>query len=99
MIGIYCILNLVNDKIYIGQSVDIERRLRSHISHLINSKHHNQYLQRAFDKYGFDNFIKEKIAEGWTQQQLGDYVGLARQTVQDYLMVRGTSWSELKEVI
>ena len=31
MIGIYKITNLVNNKIYIGQSVDIARRFNEHM--------------------------------------------------------------------
>lgn len=34
MVGIYCIENLVNNKKYIGQSVDIETRIKKHFRHL-----------------------------------------------------------------
>lgn len=63
MIGIYCLLSVINDKVYIGQSRNIERRIKQHISDLTNSRHYNQHLQRAFDKYGLDNFIFSPMLE------------------------------------
>ena len=46
MIGIYKIENKVNGKVYIGQSIDIEKRWKEHISCLNNRTHHNDYLQK-----------------------------------------------------
>lgn len=54
--GIYCIENTSNNKKYIGQSVDIYKRWRDHKSKLNGHKHINEYLQRAWDKYGEDCF-------------------------------------------
>ena len=65
--GIYGIRNMVSSKWYIGQSCNIEERKRSHYSHLKNGTHFNEYLQRAFNKYGFDNFefrVLEETEEG-----------------------------------
>lgn len=48
---ILCIYALVlNGKRYIGSSVDVHKRYRSHISGLMNGKHHSYKLQREFDK-------------------------------------------------
>jgi hypothetical protein len=65
MMGIYLIRNIINDKMYIGQSIDIERRWSEHKNDYIRK---NKYpLYKAFKKYGLDNFdftilefVKEK---------------------------------------
>lgn len=56
IVGIYCIKNKVNNKIYIGQSTDIYGRMRHHKSELRNNHHKNTYLQNSWNKYGEDNF-------------------------------------------
>jgi len=55
--GIYYIENIVNNKKYIGQSVNLERRKREHFCCFRNKTHKNPYFQNAFDKYGEENFI------------------------------------------
>lgn len=55
--GIYGIRNLINNKIYVGKTgMNFGDRWDSHRSLLNNGKHDNPYLQRAWDKYGQDNF-------------------------------------------
>jgi len=54
--GIYVIRNLINDKIYIGSSVNIKKRFCQHRNSLKKNKHHNKYLQRSWNKYGEENF-------------------------------------------
>ena len=55
-IGIYKIENLINGSIYIGQSIDIEKRWSTHISILNQNNHYNAHLQNAWNKYGSENF-------------------------------------------
>ncbi|ALN97313.1 homing endonuclease [Flavobacterium phage Fpv1] len=55
--GIYCIRNTVNNKCYIGKSVNIYERMRCHIN-LLNkrSKNENLYFINAWHKYGRNCF-------------------------------------------
>ena len=59
MIGIYKITNLKNNKIYIGQSKDIQRRWNEHKY----DERHNSPIHNAIKKYGIDNFQFEVIEE------------------------------------
>lgn len=54
--GLYKIVNETNDKFYIGSSVNIRDRFYNHKSKLNRNIHDNCYLQRAWNKYGEDNF-------------------------------------------
>ena len=55
---IYKITNIVDGKVYIGQTVvDYERRIGVHFSKLKKGSHNNLHLQRAFIKYGEENFL------------------------------------------
>ena len=55
--GIYMIKNLINNKVYIGKSINIYKRIVCHISGLNKSdKNENRYLIRSWKKYGSVNF-------------------------------------------
>lgn len=56
MEGIYYIHNEINNKLYIGQSLDIEKRWEKHIFELNNNKHHSYRLQEDWNKHGELNF-------------------------------------------
>lgn len=47
--GIYCIT--INNKKYVGSSINISRRIIQHKSDLNKNKHCNKYLQSAFNKH------------------------------------------------
>lgn len=49
---IYQIENMVNGKIYVGQTKDYHDRIVSHVSSLKRGCAANKHLQRAWDKYG-----------------------------------------------
>ena len=59
--GVYKITNLINDKIYIGSSIDVRKRWIGHVNSLLKNKHQNIYLQRSWDMYGPSNFKFELI--------------------------------------
>jgi len=63
MIGIYKITNLLNNKIYIGQSTDIKARWLSEKTRAFNlsSNSYDTPLSRAFRKYGLENFTFEVL--------------------------------------
>lgn len=65
---IYQILNKANNKCYIGQSKNCQRRFKEHKTALNNNKHENRCLQFAWNKYGSDSFefnILEDKAENY----------------------------------
>jgi len=55
--GIYKIINITNNKFYVGSAVDLKRRKTRHFSELRNGKHNNRYLQSAWVKHGEQAFI------------------------------------------
>ena len=65
MIGIYKITNLINNKVYIGQSTDIKRRWKDHRKEAFwrNSSEYEYPLYRAIRKYGLQNFSFEMVEE------------------------------------
>jgi group I intron endonuclease len=61
--GIYKIINITNNKFYVGSAVDLKRRKTRHFSELRNRKHNNKHLQAAWDKYGEKSFIFVVVEE------------------------------------
>jgi group I intron endonuclease len=68
--GIYIICNIINGKVYVGQSCNIKHRKECHFSELKRRVHYNEYLQRAFCKHGEKNFEFRVIEE--TEERLLD---------------------------
>ena len=56
--GIYKITNLYNNKVYIGQSVDIEERWKQHLRAVENPEYS---IHKAIKKYGIENFSFEIV--------------------------------------
>lgn len=69
--GIYKITNLINDKSYIGQSINIHRRFGDHKSAAFSKNNHKYSypLSQAFRKYGIENFSFQ-ILEECVEQEL-----------------------------
>ena len=70
--GIYALVNTVNGKFYVGQSVTVRRRCRNHWSHLRSKTYTavNPHLQAAFDKYGEQAFVSV-LLEGGLPRDVG----------------------------
>ena len=74
--GIYQILNKVNGKSYVGQSVNIKRRWAEH---KILSRDETLSLKRAFRKYGIENFeflVLEKCSKDSLNDREEHYISL-----------------------
>lgn len=54
--GIYCIHNIITDQRYIGQSINVDSRLRAHKRELAKNRHRNKHLQASFLAYGEASF-------------------------------------------
>lgn len=54
--GVYCILNLVNGKHYIGSSMNVSERIKCHTKLLMRGSHHSKKLQNSWNVHGFENF-------------------------------------------
>lgn len=59
--GIYKITNLINNKFYIGSAVNIKKRWKYHRRDFRRGKHHSTHFQRAWNKYGAENFKYEVL--------------------------------------
>ena len=62
---IYCYTNNINNKKYIGQTINPMQRYNAHKSSYQNSKdkEYDSLLHRAFRKYGFENFTYEILVQ------------------------------------
>lgn len=54
--GIYCFINKVNGKFYIGSSVNLKKRVYDYFSKSYYKKSENTIIQKAILKYGLANF-------------------------------------------
>lgn len=61
--GIYKIINVINNKFYVGSAVDLKRRKARHFSELRTGKHNNRYLQASWLKYGEAAFVFVVVEE------------------------------------
>tara|TARA_R110001599_G_scaffold26569_1_gene93724 strand:+ start:86 stop:814 length:729 start_codon:yes stop_codon:yes gene_type:complete len=53
---VYCIKNLVNNKVYIGETIKGKLRWKKHLTDLRGNYHKNKLIQEDFDKYGEEAF-------------------------------------------
>ena len=68
--GIYTITNTATGKVYIGSSSKLTYRFYRHRADLNAGRHHCRYLQRAWIKYGQENFVFDIIEAGTPKSEL-----------------------------
>jgi group I intron endonuclease len=80
---IYKIINLVNDKFYVGSTTNKKVRFRQHRKLLRGNRHHCKHLQAAWNKYGeakFDFVVVQEVSDteslhdaedAWLQAHVG----------------------------
>lgn len=70
---IYFIINQVTKERYVGQTTNFSRRKNEHFTKLEQNCHPNPKLQNAYNKYGKDSFIVEKITfDNLTKDELNE---------------------------
>lgn len=72
---IYKIVNLVNDKFYVGSTTNKKVRFREHRKQLRGNRHHCKHLQAAWNKYGeekFDFKVVEEVPNAVSLQEAED---------------------------
>ena len=70
--GIYLLRNLSDGKVYIGKSINLEKRLKEHKLSLARGDHHNNYLQNAWNKYGENSFEIEILFNSDSHEELNE---------------------------
>jgi len=60
---VYKISNSVDDRVYIGSTVNLNRRWLEHRRDLSNNRHGNAHLQNFVNKYGLNSLIFEILDE------------------------------------
>ena len=73
MCGIYKIENLINGKIYIGKSINIQKRFKSHINDSFNENKpsYDHLIHKAIRKYVVENFSFD-IIEQCNEKELNE---------------------------
>jgi group I intron endonuclease len=59
--GIYSIKNRIDDRFYIGSTINFWKRYKDHFGKLTIGNHANRYLQAFAKKYGIDTLIFEMV--------------------------------------
>ena len=75
--GIYLIKNILDDKVYIGSSINLKSREYKHFWMLRKGIHDNNYLQSSYNKFGEENFkfeILENCEQGLLVEKENHYI-------------------------
>lgn len=60
---VYQIKNKLNNKSYIGSTINLHNRIIRHLWYLKHNIHHSPKLQQSFNKYGIENFEVNILCE------------------------------------
>ena len=82
---VYCIKNLINNKVYIGETIKGKLRWKKHLTDLRGSYHGNKLLQEDFDKYGEEAFEWTILKEFETEDKNTLLLEEAR-TIQQFIV-------------
>lgn len=84
--AIYKIINLVNDKFYVGSTTNKNERFRTHRNKLRRGVHHCAHLQAAWNKYGEEKFVFRVVVEipNGESLQTAEDLWLAEHVGKDY---------------
>lgn len=90
--GIYKLTNLNNQKVYIGQAVNLSERLKDHIKYGLGIDTPNNILYTAMIKDGVENFTFE-ILEECSRQELNEkesyWINFYQSNIYGYNMTKG----------
>jgi group I intron endonuclease len=103
MKGIYKIINQVNNKVYIGQTDRLNDRKREHFYRLERNEHHNEHLQKSYNKYGKEVFKFEivELTENLDERELhwiNENGGLNSKNIYNLKNPKTKEWSEYTKV-
>lgn len=91
MIYIYLIKSKLNNKCYVGQTIDYQKRMKEHIYGRNDNR--NSIIDRALKKYGIENFEFNIIDISYDQETADD---LERKYIKDYKCLRPSGYNILK---
>ena len=70
--GIYIIKNIENNRVYVGETLDVVRRWTEHLQKLQDGKHNNKELQKDFSIFGkgaFEFYVETFVDESVNYNQ------------------------------
>lgn len=95
MMGVYAIRNCKNGKVYVGSSLNVDKRIKGHFDSLKKNSHYNSHLQKAWNKYGEDNFesfvIEEVRSKDILRQREQFYIEQYKAAESGYNMLSNTN--------
>lgn len=96
---IYLISNKINNKIYIGQTINFNKRMREYKN---NFSKEQPKIHRAIDKYGWDNFDKLILDIAYSKEELDIlecfYIEKFQSIAFGYNLMSGGSTSKHSEI-